>query len=112
MLAIRRKKRPLPGFKFRTILPGPERRRFPKRYEYELIFQNENTSDSGCLTLWNVRGGRMTYQVALERTEEGKLQWHCTCADAVYRERECKHVRGVIEVRRDPVTVPRLQQAS
>lgn len=49
--------------------------------------------------MWDVIGGREVYQIVLERTEDGRLRWHCTCADAVYRgERSahrCKHVRGL-----------------
>jgi hypothetical protein len=55
--------------------------------------------------LWEVFGGRLTYQVALEREVGGGLRWHCTCADAVYRGEEvadhrCKHVRGLVALGR------------
>jgi hypothetical protein len=50
---------------------------------------------------WQVVGGREEYQISLERTDEGDLRWHCTCADAVYRAeqagRVCKHVRGLCD---------------
>jgi len=55
--------------------------------------------------LWEVLGGRLDYQIALERAESGDLRWHCTCADAVYRgeydsRHVCKHVRGLKELGR------------
>ena len=34
---------------------------------------------------WEVSGGRMPYQIALERDDAGSLRIHCTCADAVFR---------------------------
>ena len=49
---------------------------------------------------WEVFGGRASYQVALEREWDGGLRWHCTCADAVYRDRVCKHIRGLIALGR------------
>ena len=52
---------------------------------------------------WDVSGGRLPYQIALERTESGAVRWHCGCADAVYRgervaEHRCKHVSGLLEL--------------
>jgi hypothetical protein len=48
-----------------------------------------------------VRGGRAPYQIAVERDAAGRLQLHCTCADAVFRAeaegRFCKHVQGLLE---------------
>jgi hypothetical protein len=53
---------------------------------------------------WEVSGGRMPYQIALERDETGTLRIHCTCADAVFRAEDegrfCKHVRGLLQVGR------------
>lgn len=51
---------------------------------------------------WEVSGGRLPYQVALERTATGQYRWHCSCADMVYRGEDnphhiCKHVRGLLE---------------
>ncbi len=83
-----------------TTIPGPDRKRAPAIYQYRMIYRNQ-AAEPGCRMLWEVTGGRMAYQVAVERTEQGKLQWHCTCADAVYRgektaNHRCKHVHGVL----------------
>jgi hypothetical protein len=82
------------------VLPGPDRRRRPAQYRYHLSFQSERPATTGCVALWIVEGGRMPYQIALERDEAGRLHWHCTCADAVFRaeneHRHCKHVRGLL----------------
>jgi hypothetical protein len=60
--------------------------------------------------LWHVSGGRLQYQIALERTESGNLHFHCTCADAVYRGenegRFCKHIRGLLQLDRMPDEPP------
>jgi hypothetical protein len=85
-----------------TVLPGSDRKRSPSMYTYRVSYRNPHPEESGCLMLWNVQGGRMEYQVALERTESGKFRWHCTCADAIYRsdvnpKHTCKHVQGVME---------------
>jgi hypothetical protein len=80
-------------------LPGPSRKRTPAEYRYRLTYRNP-TAEDGCVMVWEVVGGRLTYQIAVERA--GRVtRWHCTCADAVYREDElhhrCKHVRGLAE---------------
>jgi hypothetical protein len=53
---------------------------------------------------WEILGGRLPYQIALERTDEGNLRAHCTCADAVYRAettgRFCKHIQGLLDFAR------------
>jgi hypothetical protein len=53
---------------------------------------------------WEVTGGRMPYQIALERGETGTLGIHCTCADAVFRAEDegrfCKHVHGLLRIGR------------
>lgn len=89
-----------------TNLPGPTRKRVPSPYCYRLVHENSDPQAVGCALLWDVMGGREIYQVALERDEHGRLHWHCTCADSVYRgERRshcCKHVRGLQTVGRDP----------
>ena len=89
---------------YSTVLPGPSRKREPSAYLYHLTWRNQKQSEPGCLMTWNVDGGRLIYQIALERQESGGLRWHCTCADAVYRgEQEghvCKHVRGLQSVGR------------
>lgn len=88
-----------------TVLPGPTRRRQPSPYCYRLTYRNPEPAVPGCSLLYDVRGGRTVYQVALEREPNGELRWHCTCADAIYRgETEpnhvCKHVRGLLQVGR------------
>jgi hypothetical protein len=90
---------PLPRSVVFTSLPGPTRKRLPSPYCYRLTFETAEPNESGCLLQWDVMGGRDIYQVALERAEDGRLRWHCTCADAVYRGETrasaCKHVRGL-----------------
>src|SRR5436309_2667041 len=82
-----------------TSLPGPTRKRTPSPYRYRLTYCNPEPGVVGCALLWDVFGGRLVYQVALERQPGGGLRWHCTCADAVYRGESaphvCKHVRGL-----------------
>ena len=82
-----------------TVLPGPDRRRSQSLYHYRAVYRSARPGDAGCVAAWEVVGGRMAYQVALERDEAGRHHWHCTCADAVYRAEEqgrvCKHVEGL-----------------
>ncbi len=83
-----------------AVLPGPDRRRNASLYQYRTVYRNLRPEQAGCVAAWEVLGGRMAYQVALERDERGGLRWHCTCADAVYRgertaDHVCKHVRGL-----------------
>jgi hypothetical protein len=82
-----------------TVLPGPDRKRTGSLYHYRVTYRNPRPENPGCVTTWEVLGGRTPYQVALERDDLGRYQWHCTCADAVYRAEEegrvCKHVRGL-----------------
>ncbi len=84
------------------LLPGPDRKRSEQPYAYQVTYSDPDLVGSGCLMLWEVLGGRMSYQVALERDEHGGLHFHCTCADAVFRaepeNRFCKHVRGLLGV--------------
>jgi hypothetical protein len=86
-------------FEFHTLLPGPTRKRTWSPYRYRLTYRNPQREAIGCALLWEVLGGRMTYQIVLERSPRGELRWHCTCADAVYRGENaphvCKHVRGL-----------------
>jgi hypothetical protein len=83
-----------------AILPGPDRKRSRSVYHYRLIHR-QNPEAAGCVALWEVIGGRMAYQVALERDDRGRHIWHCTYADAVYKAEEqgrvCKHVQGLLE---------------
>src|SRR5262245_32636386 len=90
-----------------TTLPGPTRKRKPSPYCYRLTYRNPEPAVPGCRLLWAVRRGRATYPVALARETPGDLQWHCTCADAVYRgeaerHHQCKHIRGLLNVGRTP----------
>src|SRR5262245_20737072 len=92
------KRLPATGVVFAS-LPGPTRRRQLSPYCYRLSYRNPHPHETGCVLLWDVYGGRQEYQIALEREATGKLRWHCTCADAVYRGEDvphiCKHVRGL-----------------
>lgn len=84
-----------------AILPGPDRKRSPGVYQYRLAYRSREPEKMGCVGLWEVLGGRMPYQIALEHDEADRFIWHCTCADAVYRAedegRVCKHIRGLLE---------------
>ncbi len=86
----------------RTTIPGPDRKRTPCEYIYRLIYRSDSPHEEGCVLACEVLGGRMVYQIALEREEEGHLRAHCTCADAIYRGDEpghvCKHVRGLLQL--------------
>jgi hypothetical protein len=92
-----------PGFTLVTlILPGPDRKRSPSPYHFQIVYRNPDPEGAGCVATWEVRGGREEYQISLERTEEKGLHWHCCCPDAVYREDsrpnyQCKHVRGLVQ---------------
>jgi len=87
-----------------TVLPGPDRKREARPYGYRMTYRNPEADASGCVMLWEVSGGRLHYQIALERDEVGCLHLHCSCADAVFRceseGRVCKHVRGLLEIGR------------
>lgn len=89
---------------FQASLPGPNRERTVSRYSYRLTYRNPKRSVPGCVVTWEVTGGRMAYQIALERDQTGTLRIHCTCADAVFRAEEegrlCKHVHGLVQVGR------------
>lgn len=85
-----------------VLLPGPDRKRSVATYHYHLRYRRPDQDTPGCLMTWDVVGGRMPYQLALERQEEGGLRIHCTCADAVYRGDQpghrCKHVEGLLQL--------------
>ena len=85
-----------------TLLPGPDRKRTATAYHYRVI--HRDARGNGCVLAWEVTGGRLGYQIALERDATGHLRLHCTCADAVFRAeaegRVCKHVRGLLNVGR------------
>src|SRR5215831_9176042 len=80
-----------------ALLPGPSRKRRHAAYRYRLSYRNPLGDAVGCVFIWEVSGGRLAYQIALERDEAGNLRVHCTCADAIFRceaeGRFCKHVR-------------------
>ncbi len=84
-----------------TLLPGPGRKRTANLYGYRLTYRNPDPEAVGCVCLWEVSGGRLPYQLALERVAPGVLRLQCTCADAVFRGestgRLCKHVRGLMQ---------------
>ena len=81
-------------------LPGPDRKRTLAEYRFRLTYRNPAADEEGCVMVWEVSGGRMPYQIAAERVGS-RVRWHCSCADAVYREDEpghrCKHVRGLAD---------------
>jgi hypothetical protein len=84
------------------ILPGADRKRSPGLYCYRVTYRNPDGQEPGCVMTWEVSGGRGPYQIALERLAPGRMKWHCTCADAVYRGEQdpnhvCKHVTGLLE---------------
>ncbi len=85
-----------------TVLPGPDRKRTAVSYHYRLSYRNPCPEAVGCVMTWEVSGGRLVYQVAVERTAVGGLRLHCTCADAVYRAenegRFCKHIHGLLRL--------------
>jgi hypothetical protein len=84
-----------------VLLPGPDRKRTVAPYHFHLRYRRPEQDARGCLMTWDVVGGRMPYQLALERQEKGDLRIHCTCADAVYRGEQpghrCKHVEGFLQ---------------
>ena len=80
-------------------LPGPTRKRLPAEYRFLITHRGPVQQDSGCVMTWQVKGGRMDYQISLEKTASA-WRWHCTCADAVYRgdgnpQHQCKHVQAL-----------------
>ena len=86
-------------------LPGPTRKRTRSPYCFRLMHRSLDPAAEGCALLWEVYGGRLTYQIAAEREAGGRLTWHCTCADHVYRHEDfpdyqCKHVRALRAWRR------------
>ena len=83
-------------------LPGPDRKRTPSAYLFRVVYRAPDAAGPGCVMAWEVAGGRQPYQIALERLVNGRLVWHCSCADAVYRgeddpKHRCKHVRGLAD---------------
>lgn len=98
-----------------TLLPGTDRKRTDSLYRYRLTYRNPQAQVSGCVMTWDVQGGRLPYQVALERDDAGNLRLHCTCADAIYRAegqgRFCKHVHGLLDFGRRPCSLGQEQPA-
>jgi hypothetical protein len=84
-----------------ALLPGSDRKRRHAAYCYRLGYRNPVADAVGCVLIWEVSGGRLPYQIALERDEHGSLRVHCTCADAIFRceaeGRFCKHVHGLLQ---------------
>ena len=95
---------------FFTPVPGPDRKRTIRPYQFRVTYRNDDPREVGCAMTWEVAGGRLSYQIALERAEDGDLRWHCTCADAIFRAenegRHCKHVKALLSLGR-----PRLGDA-
>jgi hypothetical protein len=89
---------------FFAPLPGPDRKRRVRPYLYRVTYCSRDPDEVGCAMTWEVIGGRLCYQVALERQKSGRLRWHCTCADAVFRcenqGKHCKHVKGLLALGR------------
>lgn len=89
-----------------TLLPGPDRKRSATRYLYHLTYRNPDPRACGCVMTWEVGGGRLQYQLAIERNAKGRLHCHCTCADAIFRAEvrghRCKHILGFLEASREP----------
>jgi hypothetical protein len=85
-----------------TVLPGPDRKRSARAYSDQLTDRNPDPDASGCVMTWEVEGGRVSYQIALERDAQGTLRVHCTCADAIFRAepegRFCKHIHGFLHI--------------
>ena len=66
-----------------TLLPGPDRKRRLKSYLYRLVYCNPVPQGVGCVSTWEIEGGRLVYQVSLERQEDGRLRWHCSWHNSV-----------------------------
>ncbi len=84
-----------------VLLPGPDRKRTSKAYHYHLTYRRPEPDALGCVMTWEVQGGRLPYQIALDCRDPEHLEIHCTCADAIYRGDQaghrCKHVEGFLE---------------
>ncbi len=83
-----------------VVLPGPDRKRSAAPYQFRATYRNPEPGTPGCVMTWAVTGGREEYQIAAERTDDGHINWHCTCPDAVYRGEDhhayfCKHLQGL-----------------
>jgi hypothetical protein len=85
-----------------ALVPGPDRKRTPRLYTFRLTYLNADSSVVGCILQWEVSGGRLGYQIAIERDEAGNLTPHCTCADSIFRAEEegrlCKHIRALLDL--------------
>ena len=75
-----------------------------------MTYRNPQPDSAGCVQQWEVSGGRLAYQIDLERDEAGNLRPHCTCADAVYcaedEGRFCKHILGLLQFSRPAFPCP------
>jgi hypothetical protein len=85
-----------------ALVPGPDRKRTPRLYTFRLTYLNTDPSAVGCILQWEVSGGRLGYQIAVERDDAGNLTPHCTCADSSFRAEEegrlCKHIRALLDL--------------
>lgn len=93
------------------LLPGSGRKKLLRPYRYQVSFRSPEPEAVGCVLIWEVCGGNLEYQIALERQETGALRMHCTCADSVYRSEiienhRCKHIRGLLELQRPKQPLP------
>jgi hypothetical protein len=99
-----------------TFLPGADRRRTLASYLFRLTYYNPDPEKLGCLMTWEVEGGRLPYQVAVERLSGGRLRLHCTCADAVFRAepngKRCKHVEAFVQIGRKMLEEMRGERAA
>jgi hypothetical protein len=90
-----------PLCEMKLSLPGPDRLRTPKDYYFRLRYRSPCEHAVGCVMTWDIVGGRMPYQIAVERRMDDRLKLHCTCADSVFRREEegrlCKHAQGFLE---------------
>ena len=90
------------GSNFFTPMPGPDRKRSIRPYLFRVVYRNPEPREPGCALSCEVFGGRLSYKVDLERRENGRLRWHCTCADGIYRAenqgRYCKHVNAILAI--------------
>jgi hypothetical protein len=83
-----------------ALLPGSDRKRTKSPYVFRLRYCDTTPRAVGCVMTWEVQGGRLMYQIAVEREAGGRLRCQCTCADAVFRAenegRTCKHIEAFL----------------
>lgn len=70
------------------VLPGPDRKRTDHLYRFRMVHKGDPSDP--CQQVWQVDGGRQTYQVVLNH----KGMWECSCAAGVYsKSGPCKHAK-------------------